>query len=216
MPIKDEEKEVFGSKGTEKHIERMLEEQEIKPDIIEKIKIELNVKYREQINAFKKDYNIYQQSGRYFTSTRMRLIKKGDWVCFIDLEADILIIEKVLYSDGKSIQSKSYEYPVALTKTIEMSPKLFSIRRKKTIIHLCIANTYALNISNHIKNLSDSVFLRTILKYRDKRKLSEKPIFQLFIGGFIFGIIAYFVLIKVFEKAIVYMIGNFTIIPPAK
>lgn len=214
MSKKDEEKEVFGDKGISKEIEKTLDKHEIQPNVVEKIKLQLNKTYKDNIQEFKRDYNTYQQTGRFFTSTRLRQIKKRDWVCFIDCEADILIIEKVVYSDGITLQSKSYEYPIALTKTIEMQPKLLSLKRKGTIIHLCIANTYALGISNHMKNLTSSVFLKAILKYREGRKLSDKPLLQMLTAGFLFGIVAYFVLIKVFEKAIFYMIGEFQVIPP--
>ena len=181
---------------------------------IEKIKLQLNVKYKDKIKAFKKDYNLYAQTGRFFTSTQLRKIKRRDWVCFIDCESDILVIEKVVYSDGTTIQSKSYEYPVALTKTIEMKPGLLSLKRRGTIIHLCIANTYALQIGNHVKNLANSVFLKSILKYRGDKKLSDKPLLQMIIAGLLFGFVLYFVMIKVFENAIIHMLGAFEIIPP--
>lgn len=214
MPKKDKEKETFGDKGIEKDIETTLSDYKLEPNIVEKLKMELNKNYKDKIQAFKRDYSTYAQTGRFFTSTKLRQIKKRDWVCFIDCEADILIIEKVLYSDGTTLQSNSYEYPVALTKTIEMTPSFFSLRRKKIIIHLCIANTYALEIGNHMKDLTSSVFLKAILRTKDSKKLSEKPLLQMIIAGALFGIIAYFVLIKVFEKAIVNMIGQFQITPP--
>ena len=214
MPKKDKEKEVFGDKGSEKVIESMLEQQELKPELIEKLKLELDKIYKDKIQLFKTDYNKYAQTGRFFTSTKLRQIKKRDWVCFVDCEADILVIEKVVYSDGTTLQSKSYEYPVALTKTIEMKPSIISLKRRGIIIHLCIANTYALQIGNHVRNLANSVFLKSILKYKDGRKLSEKPLLQMIIAGAIFGLVGYFMLLQVFEKAILHFIGQFEIIPP--
>lgn len=214
MPKKDKDKEAFGNRGIERDIETTLDEHKLNPDIVEKIKLQLNKSYREKIQSFKQEYNEYSQAGRFFTSTQLRRIKKRDWVCFIDCEADILIIERVVYSDGTTLQSNSYEYPVGLTKTIEMQPSFFSLRRKKIIIHLCIANTYALEISNHMKGLTSSVFLKAILKTKDRSKLSEKPLLKMILSGFIFGIIAYFVLIQVFEEAIINMIGQFQITPP--
>ncbi len=100
MGKKEKEKEKFGSAKALTTIDEILTEEDINPTLIEKIKLEINKKYTEDLNNFKDDYDKYLQTGRFFTSTRMRTIKKGDLIVFMNFETDFLTIEKVKSCDG--------------------------------------------------------------------------------------------------------------------
>jgi len=199
---------------TEKSVKDVLEKADLESEIVENILLQLNEKYKIKIESFKEDYHVYQQTGRFFTSTKVRQVKRRDYACFINFETDLLLVERIRMSDGVTLQTKTYEYPIALTKTIEIKLNPLINVNRRIILHLCVANISALEISNHIKNLASSVFLRNILKYRDK-KLAEKPIIQIVIGCCLLGVVFYFMLIRVFEKAIVRIIGDLTLTPPA-
>lgn len=215
-PKKTKEKEKFQHSGeTEtKKIEDILRNQNVTAEQIENLILEIEEVFKGKIETFKESYHTYQQSGRYVTSTKLRQIKKRDYACFINLQTDVLVIERIKGSDGVNLHTDNYEYPISLTKSIEIRTSPIVSIKKKTVIHLCIANVSSLEIASHMRNLVDSVFLRNILKYKDERAIMEKPLMQIIIGGLIFGIALYFGLMQVFKKAIIYMIGQFEIIPP--
>lgn len=211
---KKKEKEKFG-KSDNIEVEEIIEEfvnDDIDPSILEDIKLKLNVEYKDKMDRFKEDYHKYAQSGRFVTSTYTRRIRKRDLVCFINLETDLLIVERVQWCDGVTVKSKSYEYPVSLIKTIEIKVVPFLNMKSKIIIHLAIANIYSLDMTNKLRHLADSVFLKSILRYQDK-KLHEKPITQIIIAGVVFGLVLYVALIQVFKKAILKFLGELTLKP---
>lgn len=209
-----EETEKFG-KGKDIIEKDSLLEEGLDPELVEKITLQLNDEYRDKIQNFKDDYNTYMQTGRHVSSTHVRRIKKRDLLCFINLETDTLLIERVVYCDGINIRSKTYEYPVALVKTIQI--KLFPLLnvQSRIVIHLAISNIHSLDIASKVRSLADSVFLKNILRYQDKR-LGEKPIMQIIIAGAVFGLVAYFVLLQVFKKAIIRILGDMTLQPPTE
>jgi len=214
--IETEDKpETFGRTTKSKEIEEVFEEfqDDIHPEIKEEILLKLGSAYRDKLEVFKEDYHRYAQTGRFVTSTHTRKIKRRDLVCFINLETDLLIIERVQWCDGVTVKSKSYEYPVSLIKTIEVRTMPLMSMKSKIVIHLAIANTYSLDITNKLRDLADSVFMKSILRYQDK-KFAEKPIIQILIAGGIFGLVLYIALIQVFKKAILRMIGQMTLVPP--
>lgn len=179
----------------------------VSPQVIEQLKLELNRDYKKRMNVFKEEYHKYAQAGRSFSSTHIRRVRKRDRICFINMENDTLLVERVLDCDGVNITSKTYEYPLSLIKTIEI--KLFPLLNveNKIILHLAIANTSSLDIANKMRNLSDSVFLRNILRY-GSTKLMDKPIFKIVIASVLGGIAFYFAMLYVFKKAIIQIIGQ--------
>jgi len=209
-----EEKEVFGkSKNIE--VEGVLKEYQddnIDATILEEIKLKLNTVYKEKMERFKEDYHQYAQTGRYVTSTYTRRIRKKDLICFINLETDLLIVERVQWCDGVTVKSKSYEYPVSLIKTIEIKVMPLLNFKSKIIIHLAISNIYSLDLTNKLRNLADSVFMKSILRYQDKKML-EKPLTQIILSGLVFGVILYIALIQVFKKAILKFMGELQLKP---
>jgi len=54
--------------------------------------------------------------------------------------------------------------------------------------------------------------LKNILRYKSTRTM-DKPLVQMVIAGAVFGLVLYFVLIQVFKKAIIRMIGELTLKP---
>lgn len=216
-PKKDKEKEKFQHSGIDETsaIEDILKSEKVTVEKIENIVLEIESVFKGKIDEFKESYHTYQQSGRYVTTTKLRQIKKRDFACFINLQTDVLVIERIKGSDGVNLHTNNYEYPISLTKSIEIKTSPLISMKKKTVIHLCIANVSSLEIASHMRDLVNSVFLRNILKYKDERAVMEKPLMQIIIGGLIFGIALYFGLMQVFKKAIVYMIGQFEIVPPA-
>jgi hypothetical protein len=203
----------------EKEIEQEKPEIEVLFDELDetlrtKIVFQLEKGYKEKLNEFKKDYHKYMVSGRYVTGTNMREIKRGDLAVFLNLETDVTVMERVKKTDGVTLITKNYEYDIALTKTIIIRriPIIHGIGTKINI-HLCISNVSSLKIATQLKALSDSVFLRNLLQYKD-RTLKDKPILQMLIAGAIFGLVFYFALIQVFKEAILTMIGSLTLIPP--
>lgn len=187
---------------------------ELDEDIKNKIIFHLEKDYKNKLENFKDDYHKYMVSGRYVTGTNMREIKRGDLAVFLNLETDVTVMERVRRTDGVTLITKNYEYDIALTKTIIIKriPIIHGLSTK-IIIHLCIANVHSLKIATQLKQLSDSVFLRNLLKYKDKT-LRDKPIIQMLIAGAIFGIVLYFALIQVFKEAILTFIGSLTLNPP--
>ncbi len=212
---KKDKKERFGKSTKSIEVEKVFEDfqEDIHPEIKEEILLRLGSVYRDKLEVFKEDYHRYAQTGRFVTSTYTRKIKRRDLVCFINLETDLLIIERVQWCDGVTVKSKSYEYPVSLIKTIEVRTTPIINIRNKIVIHLAIANTYSLDITNKLRDLADSVFMKSILRYQDK-KFAEKPITQIIIAGVVFGLVLYIALIQVFKKAILKMIGQMTLVPP--
>lgn len=170
-------------------------------------------RYNEKIDKFKEEYHKYSQTGRFLSSTNVRKPKPRDLVAFINLETDTFIVERVQSFDGNIISTKSYEYPLSLIKTLQI--RLFPLLNvnNRIVIHLAISNIESLDIANKLKELSDSVFLKNILKYGEKKAL-EKPITQIIIAGAVFGLVFYFVFIQVFKKAIINIAGNLT--PPTE
>lgn len=209
----DDSELIEAKQEKDKSIARILQEGKLETDVVENILLQLNQKYKTQIEQYKEDYHKYQQSGRYFTSTKVRKVKKRDFACFINFETDLMLIERIRLSDGVNLQTATYEYPIVLTRSIEIKLLPFNLQRK-FVIHLCVANISSLEISNHIKNLASSVFLRNILKYRDRKAL-DKPLTQIIIGSLLLGVVFYFMLIRVFQKAILRIIGDLTLTPPA-
>jgi hypothetical protein len=214
----------MGKKDKEKDIELVQIEKEkedmqilfndLDENIKNKILLHLEEEYKEKLDNFKGDYHKYMVSGRYVTGTNMREIKRGDLAVFLNLETDVTVMERVRKTDGVTIITKNYEYDIALTKTIVIKriPIIHGLSTK-IIIHLCIANVSSLKIATQLKALSDSVFLRNLLKYKD-RTLKDKPILQMIIAGGIFGVVLYFSLIQVFKEAILSFIGTLTLNPP--
>ena len=153
------------------------------------------------------------QTGRFVSSTHVRRIKQRDLIAYINLETDTFLIERVQHCDGITVKSKTYEYPLALIKTLQI--KLFPLLniQSKIIVHLAISNIHALDIGAKVRNLSESVFLKNILRY-DEKKTMDNPIMKIIIGGAVFGIVFYFVLLQVFKKAIIKIIGDLTTHPP--
>lgn len=212
---KKKEKAVFGQ-SKNKEIDEVLEkfqDDNIDATVLEEIKLKLNTVYKEKMNKFKDDYHKYAQSGRFVTSTYTRRIRKRDLVCFINLETDLLIVERVEWCDGVTVKSKSYEYPVSLIKTIEIKIMPLLNFKSKIIIHLAISNIYSLDMTNKLRNLADSVFMKSILRYQDKKML-EKPLTQIIIAGLVFGLVLYVALIQVFKKAILRFLGELQLRPP--
>lgn len=212
---KEDEPKKFGKETKTKDMAEVFEEyqEEINPEIKEEILLKLGSVYRDKLERFKEDYHRYAQTGRFVTSTHVRRIKRRDLICFINLETDLLIIERVQWCDGVTVKSKSYEYPVSLIKTIEVKTMPIVNIKNKIVIHLAISNTYSLDITNKLRDLADSVFMKSILRYQDK-KFTEKPITQIFIAGIVFGLVGYIMLIQVFKKAIIKMLGQMTLVPP--
>jgi len=187
---------------------------ELDETIKNKIVFHLEKGYKEKLENFKDDYHKYMVSGRYVTGTNLREIKRGDLAVFLNLETDVTVMERVKKTDGVTLITRNYEYDIALTKTliIKRIPIIHGISTK-IIIHLCIANVHSLKIATQLKALSDSVFLRNLLKYKDK-SLKDKPILQMIIAGGIFGLVLYFAMIQVFKDAILSFIGSLTLLPP--
>ena len=208
-----QEQELIQVKKQKKEIEILYDE--LDEGLKSKIILHLEEKYKKNLNTFKDDYHKYMVSGRYVTGTNMRVIKRGDLAVFLNLETDVTVMERVRRTDGVTLITKNYEYDIALTKTILIKriPIIHGLSTK-IIIHLCIANVSSLKIATQLKALSDSVFLRNLLKYKDKT-LKDKPIIQMIIAGGIFGIVLYFALIQVFKEAILQFIGTLTLQPPA-
>lgn len=213
MVKKSKEKELTLVEKEKEGIQILFDE--LDEDIKNKIVLNLEKEYKEKLDDFKGDYHKYMVSGRYVTGTNMREIKRGDLAVFLNLETDVTVMERVKKTDGVTLITKNYEYDIALTKTIMIKriPIIHGLSTK-IIIHLCIANVSSLKIATQLKALSDSVFLRNLLKYKD-RTLKDKPILQMLIAGGIFGIVLYFSLVQVFKEAILSFIGTLTLNPPA-
>lgn len=201
-PTKQDVKE-YPTVSTNKIItEEELKEYGVSANLIEKILLEINKKAKINIDNYKKDYHKYAQTGRYFTTTQIRRPKRNQYVCFVNLETDTLIIERIKSCDGITIKTKSYTYPLSLIKTIEI--KLFPLLNfnSKIYIHLAIADISSLDIASKMQNLADSVFMKNLLQYGGE-KLSDKPLFKIILGGLIGGLVFYFAMILIFRKIIV-------------
>ena len=212
MPKKEQKEKFDKTETITENFTELLSRFTLPSEEKEELILELDKAYSIKVDSFKDDYHTYQQSGRFVSSTRLREIKRKDFICFVNLETDVIVIERVQGSDGINVYSNTYEYPLSLTKTIILRTSLNPMK-KRTVIHLCIANVSSLEIASEMKNLVNSVFLRNLLKYEDSKGALEKPLTQIIIGGLVFGLVLYFALIQVFKKAIIHMLGQFEITP---
>jgi len=215
MPKKKTKEEIEEIPNIEydEEIEEILKKEKLQRVTIENILLEISEKYKKSIDEFKDTYHKYQQSGRFVTSTFMRRVKKGQLIIYLNLETDLFIIEKVQYCDGVTVKSKSFDYPMSLVKTVFIKKNFLQIR--PLIINVAITNIETLDFAGHLSDLADSVFLKNILKYEESQKILDRPITQIIISGAVFGLVFYFALLKVFEKAIINIIGSLNLIPPS-
>jgi len=177
-----------------------------------KIIDQLEEYYNEEILNYKQSYKLLH-ANKDFTSTRIRTVKKGEIAIFINLTDDTIFMERIQSFDSTTIRTKHRIFPLGLIKTIAIAKPFYipMFEEPYRYIHLCIANAHALDLSQKINELVSSEFLKAIITYEQPKGLKDNPYVQIVIGSVVFGLVMYFVLLQVFKKAIVRMIGEFKI-----
>jgi len=177
-----------------------------------KIIDQLEEYYNEEILNYKQSYKLLH-ANKDFTSTRIRTVKKGEIAIFINLTDDTIFMERIQSFDSTTIRTKHRIFPLGLIKTIAIAKPFYipMFEEPYKYIHLCIANAHALDLSQKINELVSSEFLKAIITYEQPKGLKDNPYVQIVIGSVVFGLVMYFVLLQVFKKAIVRMIGEFKI-----
>jgi len=181
----------------------------VPPEALEKVKLQINSEYKQNLEEFKDSYNRYAQAGRSFTTTRIRRIKKNDLFVVVNMENDTFTVERVQEFDGTNVKSKTFIFPANMIKSIEIRLMPIINLNNKILIHLAIVNIRSGDIANKMRNLSDSVFMQNILKYNQKG-LGDKPLLKIIIGAVLGGLVFYIVMLWVFKKIIVQIVGDIT------
>ena len=81
-------------------------------------------------------------------------------------------------------------------------------------IHICMGDTKSLDVSNQLSLLANSEFIKSLLRYKEEKKVTETFLFKMIVGSVIAGIVMYVILINVLKNVIFRIIGELTLKPP--